>query len=152
MKKRNPYFVAIMSLITLGIYQIYWLVVTKNEMVRRGAKIPTIFLVFAPLLGLLLVAVLQIVVRFAIAGNNDNSLKTITNVVSVLIGIVALLALIPFGVYWFYKYCKGVEHVTEGQTSLELSFWMGLAAWLLGVQFIWSGVIQNRFNDQVKQN
>lgn len=149
MKKRNPYFVAIVSLITLGIYQLYWLIVTKNEMVRKGAKIPTIFLVFAPLLGLLLVAVLQIVVRFAIAGNDDSALKAIANILSVLVGIVSLFALIPFGVYWFYKYCKGVEHTTKKQTSFDLSFWMGIAAWALSVPFIWAGVMQNRFNKQV---
>jgi hypothetical protein len=48
MTKRSVPLVAIFTLITLGIYQIYWYVVTKDEMVSRGANIPTAWLLIIP--------------------------------------------------------------------------------------------------------
>jgi RNA polymerase subunit RPABC4/transcription elongation factor Spt4 len=40
--------VCILSVVTLGIYYIYWLVKTKNEMVVLGADIPTAWLLIIP--------------------------------------------------------------------------------------------------------
>jgi len=40
--------VFILSFITFGIYGIYWMVVTKNEMKARGADIPTAWLIIVP--------------------------------------------------------------------------------------------------------
>lgn len=48
MKKRNIVIVVLLSLITLGIYSIYWEVVTKKEMVSQGADIPTAWLIIIP--------------------------------------------------------------------------------------------------------
>ena len=52
MKKRNPIAVLILSFITLGIYGIYWMVVTKNGMKSRGADIPTAWLIIIPFVNL----------------------------------------------------------------------------------------------------
>jgi len=48
MTKRSVVAVAVFTLITLGIYELYWLVKTKREMVARGAIIPTSWLVIVP--------------------------------------------------------------------------------------------------------
>jgi len=48
MKRRNPFAVLLFSIITLGIYSIVWLVKTKGEMIRSGAKIPTAWLLIVP--------------------------------------------------------------------------------------------------------
>lgn len=48
MKQRSPIAVFLLSLITFGIYGIYWLVVTKEEMKARGADIPTAILIIIP--------------------------------------------------------------------------------------------------------
>jgi len=47
-KKRNIVLVYLFTIITLGIYEIYWRVSTKNEMNRLGAKIPTAWLMIIP--------------------------------------------------------------------------------------------------------
>lgn len=44
--------VLLLSLITLGIYGIYWEVVTKKEMVSQGADIPTAWLIIIPLVNI----------------------------------------------------------------------------------------------------
>lgn len=48
-KKRNPILVIIFSIITLGIYLVYWLYSTKKEMVELGADIPTFWYIIIPI-------------------------------------------------------------------------------------------------------
>lgn len=51
-KKRNIVLVYVFSIITLGIYAIYWMVSTKNEMNELGAEIPTAWLLIIPIANL----------------------------------------------------------------------------------------------------
>ncbi|MDA3938413.1 MAG: DUF4234 domain-containing protein [Spirochaetia bacterium] len=48
-KNRNIAMVYILSIITFGIYGIYWTVVTKNEINGLGAEIPTAWLIIIPI-------------------------------------------------------------------------------------------------------
>lgn len=49
MKQRSPVAVILLPFVTFGIYSIYWLVSTKIEMTKLGAKIPTVWLIIVPL-------------------------------------------------------------------------------------------------------
>lgn len=49
MKKRNPFLVFFLPLITFGIYSIVWWVMTKSEMNTKGAEIPTAWLIIVPI-------------------------------------------------------------------------------------------------------
>ena len=48
MTHRNPIMVAVLSILTLGIYAIVWFVKTKGEMNAKGAEIPTAWLLIIP--------------------------------------------------------------------------------------------------------
>lgn len=48
-KKRNVFLVYLYSIITLGIYGLYWIVKTKKEMNELGGKIPTAWLLIVPI-------------------------------------------------------------------------------------------------------
>jgi hypothetical protein len=52
MKKRNPLAVFFLPFLTFGIYSIVWYVSTKEEMVKRGADIPTAWLIIIPFVNL----------------------------------------------------------------------------------------------------
>ena len=52
MKNRNPIVVALLTFITCGLYFIYWLVATKQEMTKLGASIPTAWLILVPFVNL----------------------------------------------------------------------------------------------------
>jgi len=52
MTNRHPLLVIILTLITCGIYAIYWIVVTKIEMNQRGADIPTAWLMIIPIVNI----------------------------------------------------------------------------------------------------
>jgi hypothetical protein len=49
MTNRSVVLVILFSIITLGIYHIYWYVKTKDEMVAMGAQIPTGWLLIIPI-------------------------------------------------------------------------------------------------------
>lgn len=48
MQKRNPVLVLVYTLISFGIYGVYWEVKTKGEMNKLGATIPTAWLILIP--------------------------------------------------------------------------------------------------------
>jgi hypothetical protein len=95
MTKRSVVAVIVLSLITFGIYGIYWFVATKTEMVDRGASIPTSWLLIIPIVN----------------------------------------------IYWTWKWCEGVDHVTQGKMSAAVTF---LLVFLLGV--IGVAIVQATFN------
>ena len=48
MKNRSIVSLVILSIVTLGIYTIYWFVVTKGELNEHGASIPTAWFLIIP--------------------------------------------------------------------------------------------------------
>lgn len=52
MQKRNPITVALLILVTFGIYGIVWQVKTKGEMKSKGADIPTAWLLIVPIVSI----------------------------------------------------------------------------------------------------
>ena len=51
-QERNPIMVLILTLCTFGIYGIYWVITTKNEMNELGAEIPTAWLILVPIVNI----------------------------------------------------------------------------------------------------
>jgi hypothetical protein len=49
MTKRSVVAVILLSIVTLGIYALVWMVKTKGEMVKCGADIPTAWLLIVPI-------------------------------------------------------------------------------------------------------
>lgn len=52
MTERSPLMVFVLSVVTLGLYEIYWLVKTKDEMNAAGAEVPTAWLILVPIVSL----------------------------------------------------------------------------------------------------
>ncbi len=52
MKRRDPLMVAILSIVTFGIYALVWYVQTKREMNTQGAQIPTAWLIIIPIVNI----------------------------------------------------------------------------------------------------
>jgi Domain of unknown function (DUF4234) len=52
MTQRSPLSVFVLSIITLGIYSIFWFVKTRREMVARGADVPTSWLLIVPIVNI----------------------------------------------------------------------------------------------------
>lgn len=52
MRQRSIPKMILLSIVTLGIYSVYWSVSTKNEMNRLGAQVPTAWLLVIPLVNI----------------------------------------------------------------------------------------------------
>jgi len=96
MKRRSPILVLVLSIITFGIYALVWYVITKGEMNRRGARIPTALLIIVPLVN----------------------------------------------IYWLWKFCEGVGHVTKERMSGPVAFLMMFFLSVIGM-----AIVQNSLNN-----
>jgi hypothetical protein len=65
---------------------------------------------------------------------------------SIVLGILAVLTIIPVSLYWFYKYSKAVEAVTEGDLTFGMTYGLFLAAAFFSVSFLWPFLVQYNFN------
>ena len=95
MKHRDPIMLILLSIITLGLYSLIWLVTTKNEMNAKGAQIPTAWLIIIPIVN----------------------------------------------IWWYWKFCEGVEIVTNKGMVAAVAF---LLTYQLGA--IGDAIIQNELN------
>jgi uncharacterized membrane protein YidH (DUF202 family) len=149
MKYRNIVFVFIMSIVTLGIYDIYWAFSTRDELVKKRQDVPSPWIVLLPLLGLLVVAALEMFVHFVISGSPyepSSPLETSVNIISVLVGIVSILGTIPLSIYWLWKYCQAAEKVTKGELTTGFNFALALLLSIFGVGMLWPPIVQYQYN------
>jgi hypothetical protein len=148
MKRRGLLFIFFISIVTLGIYDIYWLFSTRDELVRKGYRIPTPWLMAAPLLGLVFVAILELIIHFAIdSKSGDGGLfVTVANLVSVTIGILSVTAIIPATIYWLWLYCKAVEYVTKGALGAGFNIFLAILMNLLWLGIFWPMIVQDSLN------
>lgn len=152
MKYRNPLKLLVLSIITLGIYDIYWLVKTKTELnAKTKIKIPTIWLLFIPII-IFIIAIAAIVITShpsTTASNqmmysSSSSTSTSSNISGyvVLLDIVAFVIFIPVTFYWFFQYSKAVNEYTKGEMNTAVAF---LLLWML--HFIGVIIVQDKFNE-----
>jgi hypothetical protein len=140
MKKRNLMAVIFLSIITLGIYDIYWLVKVKKELNEKTSiKTPSILILFAPI-GAVFVG--AIIASMASSGASDPD--TALNLYLGIIYAISFLVIVPVTFYWFFKFSKAVDQYTHGEVNTAVAF---LLLYLL--RFIGMAVIQDKFNDML---
>ncbi len=98
MKNRSVASVVVFSLITFGIYLIFWLRNNRREMVALGADIPTTWLMIVPIAN----------------------------------------------IYYMWKWCGGVEKVTNGKQTQTIAFILLYVLNIIGV-----AIIQDSLNKAV---
>jgi hypothetical protein len=144
MKNRNVIAVVCFSIITLGIYDLFWLVSTKKELnARTKQHIPSIWLLFIPVLALIILIGIDAAVAVA-QSNSGSGSSAASIIVGILVGLVSIFAAVVIPVYWFLKYSKAVHEYTNGELSTAVSF---LLLWVL--RFVGIAVIQDKFNDML---
>jgi hypothetical protein len=147
MKKRNPFVVLLLSVVTFGIYGIYWLYATRKELLPRlqdQKAIWPVWYLFAPFLLL----IVGLVIMFAVNGMGDTA-KSSANVAFFLLGTVAIISLIVIPIMWMYKFSFAVASVAKGMEGMTL-FLLGLLFSFLGVGIVWPILVQidlNKFID-----
>ncbi len=169
MKKRNPLVVVLLSLITLGIYDLYWLVKTKKVLNEKTKyHTPSIWILFAPVLIILIGYILIFVAaakastssspansgynyNYSYSYNSSSSVGTTSSSSSQTGGIavagfivlgIGFLATLIISIIWFFKFSKAVNEYTQGKMSTAVAFLVLYLVHLIGV-----ALIQDIFND-----
>jgi hypothetical protein len=144
MKKRNIFAVLALSIITFGIYDIYWLYKTKKVLNEKtGIHTPSIWLLFGPMLVGFILVILAFVLNVA-TGNGNNGAHAAGTAIIILLDLIAFVAIIPITFYWYFKFSKAVNEYTRGDLNTGVTF---LLLWLL--HFIGVMIVQDKFNDMI---
>lgn len=158
MKKRNPLVIVILSIITFGIYDIYWLYVTKEELnAKTKQHVPSIWLLFSPII-LIIAGVILLILGSANAHTvtstpiySNGFTTTTTSTVGVNggeyfagVGLVVLSCIVftIISMIWFYKFSKAVNEYTSGKMTTAVTF---LILWL--IHWVGIALVQDAFND-----
>jgi hypothetical protein len=168
MKQRNIFAVLFLSIITFGIYDLYWLFKTKKVLNQRTKiHIPTLWLLLVPFI--IILALFIAVIAFSITkGSHPATSTTVTSLnkdgssnsqtfsttpkddgviplVTILgFEFIAILVIVPITFYWYFKFSKAVNEFTHGELSTGVTF---LLMWLL--RFIGIMIVQDKFNDML---
>ena len=154
MKKRNPLSVFFLSIITLGIYDLYWLVQTKkvlNESTTHHT--PSIWLLVAPVpliilgyIGLLISIPASTTTTYGTTGisnaTNTHTTHPTILIIALAVMIIGWIASFAISIIWFYKFSKAVNEYTQSKMSTAVAF---LVLWL--IHLIGVALIQDAFND-----
>lgn len=174
MKKRVIWKMLVLSIVTLGIYRLYWFVKTRREMMSKDPtiKIMSVWLLVLPVI-LLIVGIGTFTVSTIISGtnqsdycrtlNDDTSNNSITSSNNELplsttpkdcytgpplwaMGIfyVAILLFGPLIAWWMWGYSKGVEKITHEKTNFAIAMIVLLMV-PDGIDIL---IIQDAFNKQ----
>jgi len=145
MKQRSIGKMFLLTIVTLGIYRLYWFATTRREMmsVNKDVKIPPVIWLIAPIL-----LVVSAVVLFFASGAATASEKPAGDALTGLqigsvIGFYVAVLVVPFLMaIWLWKYSKGVELVTKEKMSFAISLLVLLAV-PDGIDIL---IVQDAFN------
>ena len=147
MTNRTIWKVLVFTILTLGIYRLYWFIKTRREMMRLDPTIkilsplyliiPTILVVLS--MGVFLVSTIQASAKIpSYCNTQSNSGAYRTNALPAECTVnqpiwptiafyVALLLIGPMIAIWLWGYSKGVEKITKEKTSFPLAMIILLA-------------------------
>ncbi len=144
MKKRNIFLVPFLTLITLGIYGIYWLYAVRRGLVEiTGSKkdAPPVFFLFAPLVLSFLVVVLPSMFLASLPEDN----RAVFSALTLISGMIMLVGMIVVPLWWFYKFFQTLYRVTR-QTEGVILYVIGIVLTIAGVGVFIMLVAQNDIN------
>lgn len=142
MKKRSLIAVAVLSIVTFGIYCLIWAILTSKELQRSGSpKIPPVWIWLAPILAPLLPLVLLAPLPFMTGSASSVLTVGLTMLVS-----LCVFAAIGLFLFWMYRYAEAAAVVLRNSQTRDFIFWVGLAMFLVGVPFVWVLIMQSEYN------
>ena len=138
MKHRNLLPTVILGYVTLGIYGLYWLIVTRRSLVEKlGNKkaVPSVLLLFVPFF--LIAAAIIVAVLFRS--------NTAANIMIILTYLIALIVGPIISIYWFYKFTNALHQVAQGIDPI-LHLVLAIIMWSVGLGPVWLLLAQNEIN------
>lgn len=146
MKRRHVLAVLGLSFITLGIYVIYWLYKTRKELLHflpDKKAIPRVIVLFVPYFVMIGLVICTSIIVASL--DFDSPAYGAVNALTIILIILSTLAIFVVSFWWFYRYFKAVEAVTQGNDAmLYYTLWIILT--LMGLGPVWVLIVQNDLN------
>lgn len=144
MQKRSLIKVFLLSVITCGIYQLYWLIMTRRDMIRLKAPVPPSILVpFVPLV----FGVVSMLSAFTVYSNGRSDIPAALVVLLGAFSACSFLAWIALSISWAWQYSRCVEYVTDRHLTQTVTFWLWILAGLFNAGFLWFLLVQHEYNN-----
>jgi hypothetical protein len=144
MKQRSIGKMFLLTIVTLGIYRLYWFVKTRSEMMQlnKDIKIPSVLWLVAPLL-LVILAIGFFIFSGDFSSSDETAKSLTTNQIFSMAFFYLTLLVAPFLVaIWLWKYSKGVEVVSGEKMSFAIALLILLAV-PDGIDIL---IVQDTFN------
>lgn len=134
----------LLTVVTLGIYRLYWFVKTRSEMMQlnKDIKIPSVLWLVAPLL-LVILAIGFFIFNGDFSSSDETAKNLTTNQIFSMAFFYLTLLVAPLLVaIWLWKYSKGVEVVSGEKMSFAIALLILLAV-PDGIDIL---IVQDTFN------
>ena len=143
MKRRSLPKMFLLFIVTIGIYRLYWLYKTRQEMAAQG-KNPPRFIWYLLIWIVIIVSALIMIVGAMVSAFNDVPTETsdAVYIISMAVFYTALILSGPLMALWYWKYSKAAEEVTNG----NLQFALAMIALILIPDGFDILIIQDAFN------
>lgn len=131
-----------MSLVTFGIYEIFWLVDTKKELnSKTNFHIPSIWLLILPVPVVIAGYVFMFMNTTTVNGTTQTSSggAALGSLGLIFLGFIVGGAI---SIYWFFRYSQAVNQYTKGKMTTAVSFLL-----LYLINFIGVALIQDAYNN-----
>lgn len=115
MKQRDPLVATLLSLF-VPFYLLYWLYATAKDMRQRGGNPPSLWRLFAPLLGLVGIVVVSLVTTSSSGSHGA------LNIISILAGLVFVALSFVLPIMYYYRFSATAETLTAGKVSKIVGF------------------------------
>ncbi|MDQ3158587.1 MAG: DUF4234 domain-containing protein [bacterium] len=149
MKERSVVEVVVLSLVTFGIYQLYWMYITNNELRDQKQEVAPVKWFVIPILvmiGILMLGAIFIGLGAAIgsdAGQILNGIGFGLFIIDYILFFPVFFGIYGYWIYWLYKYCTALEKESHKKIEFVLTFLVGI---LVG-GLIWVGITQHMINE-----
>jgi len=136
MEKQSLGKLIVLSIITLGIYALFWYISTAKHMRQKGQNVANNWYLFAPIVVALALIVPMIIISVNGAANSGESFGLMA--MFYLLFIVAGFA----SLYWYWTFCVAGEAITGGTVNRWIAV---ILAWFVSpiVTMLW---FQYEFN------
>lgn len=136
MKNRVIWKMFLLTIVTLGIYRLYWFIKTRKEMMQTDPEIKILhpFFLFLPMILVIVSIVPMIISIFQAAANTPSYCSTYSSsynipaecdagpaVWTMILFYLGILLIAPLIVVWLWGYAKGVEKITNGKMSFPVA-------------------------------
>jgi hypothetical protein len=144
MKRRDPAFVVVASLTTVGVYMLYWLYVTQSELADEGHTTPSVKALLYPLLALL--ALIVVVAPIDLTVHSSIARHIVDLDLFPALVIACCLSEVAIGIWWVWRFCGAVAKYTKYHFAQASAFWLFVLLAIIGVGWVWPGVVQGYLN------